>query len=75
MKKSELKNLIKLIIKENRYAAEHPENIDFPANNIWQVWGNIHEVEKLKKQLMNSIDAGNFDEAQRILKTLEGYHN
>ena len=75
MKKSELKALIKEVVKENMFARQHPDGDKKFGDAVPGVWDNPTEVEKLKKQLMQAIDAGNFDVAQRKLLAIAEYHN
>jgi hypothetical protein len=71
MKKSELKALIKECLKESQWNRENPDKEDiFDRPVVNKHWGSEEEANKLKKQLMLIIDAGNFKSAEEIVGKL-----
>ena len=64
----------KFVKKENRYDKQNPEGPEF-GSGVPGVWNNSTKVESLKKLLMNSLDAGNFDVAHKVVDQLANYHN
>jgi len=74
MKKSQLKQLIREIVEENeRWMYNRWEK--YGSQDPKFVWDNPQEVEKLKKVLMDRLDAGNFDQAHEVVDKLSNYHN
>lgn len=74
MKKSELKSLIKEIVKESTFAKQNPDGGSF-GGGVPSVWNNSKEVEATKGLLDNALDAGNFDMAHKLVDKLSNYHN
>lgn len=67
-------NKAKFVKKENRYAKQNPEGPEF-GSGVPGVWNDSSKVEALKKLLMDSLDAGNFDAAHKVVDQLANYHN
>lgn len=74
MKKSELKSLIKEIVKENMFARNNPDGGSF-GGGVPSVWSNAKEVESTKGLLDQAMDAGNFDMAHKLVDKLSHLHN
>lgn len=64
----------KFVKKENQYARQNPEGPEF-GSGVPGVWDNPTKAEELKKKLMVTLDAGNFDIAHKIVDQLANYHN
>lgn len=72
MKKSELKQIIKEVIKENQFARNNPDSTWSPG--VPQSgWNNPTKVKELKDLLMKQLNAGNFDAAKRTVDVLANY--
>jgi hypothetical protein len=75
MKKSELKQLIREVVKEDHFSRQHPDGNKKFGETVPGVWSNYHEVEELKARLVKVLDAGNFDLAHQIVDELVQLHN
>jgi len=61
-------------LKEDNYAREHPDDITRNLSSHDSLWTDIKKVGELKKDLLNTLDSGNMDEAHKIVDHLSNYH-
>ena len=74
--RSDVMSKTKKSIEENRWAANNPEgNREFGGGIPSGGWSDLKKVEELKKSLYHALEAGNFDEAHKLVDNLAAYYD